>query len=90
MFNSGRLLEEKRHGIIMVCLSGGQHIDAALEAADRLVPQSDIDKAKEEDDRWRSEWLKDSEEYHRPKDEFLKDNRITPWYSSALARWWPF
>lgn len=90
MFNSGRLLEEKRHGIIMVCLSGGQHIDAALEAADRLVPQSDIDKAKEEDDRWRSEWNNAIEDQRKIKNEQQEDGRITPWYPSSLARWWPF
>lgn len=49
MFNRGHNLETRRNEIIMACLSGGQHIDAALEAADRLAPQSEIDKAYEED-----------------------------------------
>lgn len=50
MFDSAKRLEKKRDDIIMACLNGGQHIDAALEAADRLVPLSSIEDARQEDE----------------------------------------
>lgn len=90
MFIRGRLLEEKRESIIMACLTGGQHIDAAIEAADRLVPQADIEAAREEDRKAGEAWLKSREEANRIIDTLEMPKKINPWYSSVLARWWPF
>lgn len=95
MFSSGSRLEKKRDEIIMVCLQGGQHIDAALEAADKLVPQFKIDEA----------WAKDKEladVYNKRMEELLKarkddysqglyeEKTNQPWYASVISRWWPF
>lgn len=90
MFIRGRLLEEKRESIIMACLTGGQHIDAAIEAADRLVPQADIEAAREEDRKAGEAWLKSREEAQRITEEAYSKVKKSPWYSFSAARWWPF
>lgn len=91
MFNRGNKLAEMRTKIIMAALSGGQHIDAALEAADKLVPQSDIDAARDEDRRLADKWIDARMEsmaglaVNAPK----KTRTSHPWYAS-ISRWWPF
>lgn len=95
MFNRGHNLETRRNEIIMACLSGGQHIDAALEAADRLVPQSEIDEAWAEDKRLGDEWLDSQIERMRARSAIATKNpeeptKPKPWYVSALERWGPF
>lgn len=92
MFNRGHNLETRRNKIIMACLSGGQHIDAALEAADRLVPQSEIDEARAEDKRLGDEWLDSQIERMRARSAIATKNpedptKHKPWYVSALERW---
>ena len=89
MFNRGQHLKTRRDEIIMACLSGGQHIDAALEAADRLVPQSEIDEARAEDQRLGDEWLKKYQNIGRI--ESMPGTKISqPWYVSAISKWLPF
>lgn len=89
MFNRGNTLEAKREKIIMACLSGGQHIDAALEAADKLVPQSEVDAAHEEDRRLGEEWLEHMKERRIAKN-YHYQQKSQPWYIEAATRFWPF
>ncbi len=56
MFDSAKRLEKKRDDIIMACLSGGQNIDAALEAADRLVPVAQVEEARAFDKKMAGEY----------------------------------
>lgn len=88
-------MREKREAVIMACLNGGQHIDAALEAADRLYPE---DKIKEEDEKYQvifEEWvqikIKATEDLRKLMEERDKETEINkPWYTSVISRWWPF
>lgn len=95
MFSSGARLEKKRDEIIMVCLQGGQHIDAALEAADKLVPQLKIDEAWAKDKELADGYNKSMEELWAARkadySEGLSEaKKNQPWYASVISRWWQF
>ncbi len=95
MFNSGANLEKKRDEIIMACLNGGQHIDAALEAADKLVPQFKIDEAWAKDKELADGYNKRMEELWAARkvdysEGLSESEKIQPWYASVISRWWPF
>lgn len=94
MFNRGQTLEAKRNDIIMACLRGGQHIDAALEAADKLVPQREIEEAfaidKERADRYEKRMQEITDARKNDYKMASINTKSKPWYVSAVLRWWPF
>lgn len=91
MFESGKRLTKKRNDIIMACLSGGQHIDAALEAAERLVPTEELNAAYKKDDELYEAYL---DNLRKAQEERAKscENRTSTTNSFAhyLSRWFSF
>lgn len=73
-------LKKRRDEIIMACLRGGQHIDAAMEAADRLAPESDLKKYEAEYHEKYEAWIKKDDEIRRKQSNDIKKR----------TSWWPF
>lgn len=73
-------LQKRRDEIIMACIRGGQHIDAAMEAADRLAPESKIQEYEDEYHKKYEAWQKKGDEIRRKKTNDIKKS----------TSWWPF
>lgn len=66
-------MEKKREAVIMACLNGGQHIDAALEAADRLYPEDKIKEAEKDYQERLVKWMDAQIEHRKQRDKIIKD-----------------
>lgn len=73
-------LTKRRDEIIMACLRGGQHIDAAIEAADKLAPETDLKKYEAEYYEKYDAWRKKLDEIRRKQTNDIKKS----------MSWWPF
>jgi len=85
MFNSAKLLEKKRYDIIMACLNGGQHIDAALEAADRIVPMEQVEEARAFDKEVAKEYVARLKEKNETQASAVNHNCYSP---PKKTSWW--